>query len=1094
MAFTARDLARRGRTLGYIAPPTPAEASPGAIEQTLTAIGRVPWAALNAIDYVGSTARAGLGQLTGIKGTGRDTILGPAPTGRQFLGIPQGAKGFLPMAAGFTTELALDPLTYVGVGALTKGGKLAQRGDRLLDAYRAARAGGQRRKAAESLLELRNLRSPGRARRQLQMAPDWASQARAGQRSALSFQPLVVSNRINAPLSGRLGARGLGALERLGNTIVRGAGPVARALRPGTIGVETTGDKYARDLFNASAESAKELGRAVRGFGEEAAQTTSTTLVKVAGDENQVAAIRAGIEQQVAAAKGLINQRYLPEINAAPNLTEVGKIVERRNRMLSAVELPLKRATAIQEISALTGHMVERGGTERLARITARMMGDAELLKQRYGSLAEKYANDPKKLAQVEARRDKQLNALARKYVDRQADAAIMDDVGQVMDNALANVSPEVAAEVNRIRLMHGKLIDAEQAIGVPVSALGDPINAYLHRPLTPEGRAWLNQVEAESPFAALLNERNTAESFTKGRAGGIFRGKTIGQLNDMARYDPVTNPTGIKGDLFRENVVESMVRRAYQSASAQAAASHISAIAKLFSTTEKGVPIEKLLHKANLSKFDGESLKRAVGKPGRMKIDKSVATIKAALKGTEFEGLKVPKELADETLKFYKTIQDPDDLTSLLRYVDQANSLFRGMVTQAFPDFHIRNEVGNVYMAWMAGMKNPAWFARAASIQRKIPELIRRRQAGKTLSPEDLETLKLHDESIEYASVGRGFADEVDRLGKAVTPVGRSTQAATAIEKATSIVRKPLVGLYRAGRATGNALENNAKLALYMWARQSHKLSRVEAGELVRKYLFDYADLSRVEKQHIQRWMFFYTFQRKALPLAVEQILGNPRRLAATGHVIGEVGSQREERDVLPPWLRGRLPIKNPFDREGDPSYFFPDLPVTELFRWTDEGRGVQRFSQKLLNTLAPIPKFVGEATMGTSLSTGLPLRQSEGPLFQATQAIPEGPIRKALAPIANIEQFLPTSRITGTASRVAERGPLSLVNALAPREIDTQTQPIKNQLRAISQSLTQYEAQGLSDSLRAKRLRSLQARLRRQIGRINEVRGDES
>lgn len=1093
MAFTARDLARRNRSLGYIAPPTPEEARPGAIEQALTAIGRVPWAALSAIDYVGSTARAGLGQLTGIKGTGRDTILGPAPTGRQFLGIPKDAKGLLPMAAGFTTELALDPLTYVGVGALTRGGKLAQRGDKLLDTYRAARAGGQRAKAAESLLELRRLRAPGRTRRTLQMAPDWASQARAGQRSALSFQPLVISNRINAPLVGApLGGQGLGALERVGNALVRGAGPLARVLRPGTIGVETTGDKYTRDLFNASAESAKELGRAVRGFGEEAAQTTSTTLVKVAGDSQKVADIRAGIEQQVTAAKSLIQQRYLGEINAAPNLTEVARIVERRQRALDAVELPLKRATAIQEISALTGHMVERGGAERLARITSRMMDDAELLKQRYGELAEKYADNPTKLAQVEVRKARQLDKLAKKYLQQQADAAVMDEVGKVMDTALANVSPEVAAEVNRIRLMHGKLIDAEQAIGVPVSALGDPINAYLHRPLTPEGRAWLNQVEAESPFAALLNERNTAESFTKGRAGGIFRGKTIAQLNDMARMN------GMKGDLFRENVVESMVRRAYQSASAQAAASHISAIAKLFSS-DQGVPIEKLLHKAKLSKFEvklptgervSERLRRGVGQPGKVKIDKSVATVKAALKGTEFEGLKVPKELANETLKFYKTIQDPDDLTSLLKYVDQANSLFRGMVTQAFPNFHIRNEVGNVYMAWMAGMKNPAWFAKAAAIQRKLPELIRRRQAGKTLSPEDLDTLRLHDEGVEYASVGRGFADEVDRLGKVVSPTGRATQAATAAQRALSVP----IAAYRAGRATGNALENNAKLALYMWARQSQKLSRVEAGELVRKYLFDYADLSRVEKQYVQRLMFFYTFMRKSLPLMAEQVLGNPRRLAATGHITGEVGSQREERGMLPPWLRGRLPIKNPFDQDGDPSYFFPDLPVTELFRWTDEGRGVQRFSQKLLNNLAPIPKFIGEATLGTSLSTGLPLRQSEGLLFRLTQAIPEGPVRKALAPVANIEQFLPTSRITGTASRAAERGPISLINAIAPREIDTQTQPIKNQLRAISQSLTQYEAQGLSDSLRAKRLRSLQARLRRQIGRINEVRGDES
>jgi len=124
----------------------------------------------------------------------REMIAGePEATGRRILQkmglLERNIPGFdLGDVMGFATEVGLDPLTYLyGVGTLTKGGKLASRAGSLSRELGALRALGRpEAKAAEIALKgvRKAMRETGAP---FKLAPGWAAQARAGQRSLLKI-------------------------------------------------------------------------------------------------------------------------------------------------------------------------------------------------------------------------------------------------------------------------------------------------------------------------------------------------------------------------------------------------------------------------------------------------------------------------------------------------------------------------------------------------------------------------------------------------------------------------------------------------------------------------------------------------------------------------------------------------------------------------------------------------------------------------------------------------------------------------------------------------------------------------------------------
>jgi hypothetical protein len=113
-------------------------------------------------------------------------------------------------------------------------------------------------------------------------------------------------------------------------------------------------------------------------------------------------------------------------------------------------------------------------------------------------------------------------------------------------------------------------------------------------------------------------------------------------------------------------------------------------------------------------------------------------------------------------------------------------------------------------------------------------------------------------------------------------------------------------------------------------------------------------------------------TFMRKNLPLMIENILLDPRKMRLYGLATGEVGSRRRDRDQLPEWLRDRGPFDFGIDADGQRVFRTFGLPPEDLFSFGTQGQGIQRSFQRLGSLLAPAARIPMELAAKRDLSTG--------------------------------------------------------------------------------------------------------------------------
>ena len=138
---------------------------------------------------------------------------------------------------------------------------------------------------------------------------------------------------------------------------------------------------------------------------------------------------------------------------------------------------------------------------------------------------------------------------------------------------------------------------------------------------------------------------------------------------------------------------------------------------------------------------------------------------------------------------------------------------------------------------------------------------------------------------------------------------------------------------------ATGNLarnLENSRRLTLFLdsWKRGE---SLAEAAKNTKKWLFDYGELTDIERQVMRRLMPFYTFMRKNIPSQIEGMIKNPGRYLAVKK--GKQGiEQRAEdkygpigavRDYMDDLGAVRLPLKTKYN---SPVFWNPGLSMTDL------------------------------------------------------------------------------------------------------------------------------------------------------------------
>jgi len=282
----------------------------------------------------------------------------------------------------------------------------------------------------------------------------------------------------------------------------------------------------------------------------------------------------------------------------------------------------------------------------------------------------------------------------------------------------------------------------------------------------------------------------------------------------------------------------------------------------------------------------------------------------------------KVPLYMMDQSIardmqRANKFFSDP--ATSWVgKYFDKGQNAWKLMATTIRLPFHLRNMYSNWWQAYLSGLKNPKRFADALAFQ-----------SGK------LKQIKLGDKIYQYDELKK-MVDGLGIHGKGW--VGSDVQRSM-LGELESVIK---YGKFRklnptnAGRMFGTAIEDNSRIAVFFDQLAKGKTGQ-EASQTVRKYLFDYTELTDFEKKVMRRIFPFYTWTRKNSMLQFENLLRQPRKYQAWMKGLRAFADPEtpEEVRLKPEYFNELLYVKSPFTTERDkPMYISIDLPPLEFNR----------------------------------------------------------------------------------------------------------------------------------------------------------------
>lgn len=177
--------------------------------------------------------------------------------------------------------------------------------------------------------------------------------------------------------------------------------------------------------------------------------------------------------------------------------------------------------------------------------------------------------------------------------------------------------------------------------------------------------------------------------------------------------------------------------------------------------------------------------------------------------------------------------------------------------------------------------------------------------------------------------------------------------------------------------------IEEPAKVALYKWAKDQGQ-SADQAALTVKKYLFDYSELSDFEKQYLRNVFPFYTWTRKNVPLQLATLLQNPTRLTNQKRVF-ETFTSMATADESDPIRQAELPtyMQSPeFFRapgvttaEGEPVTLASRMPLFDLNLLTADPRTLLERGGFMLNPMLRVP---AELMMGRRLGSQVPIEST--------------------------------------------------------------------------------------------------------------------
>lgn len=367
-------------------------------------------------------------------------------------------------------------------------------------------------------------------------------------------------------------------------------------------------------------------------------------------------------------------------------------------------------------------------------------------------------------------------------------------------------------------------------------------------------------------------------------------------------------------------------------------------------------------------------------------------------IKHPAFEGKMVRQEIADDINKMVGKSREDLGAQIIKKWYDPVHNWMRAYTLFLFPSYHIRNFAGAIWNNFLAdvdpldhvrahrilfGTKPVKQWAdefaqgrpfevdgiRAPRPDKKLPFKV----DGKTMTHQ-----QLLDEANEMGVMGRGQMGPHGEIERGLVGELGNIFPDRTVRGALSQVGTDNT-FVQFGARVGTQVENVVRLAHYMNKRK-FGLSAMDASMSVKKFQFDYSELSDFERNWLKRIFFFYTWTRKNVPLQVKQFLMRPGRFTGALKTKEEIetlfGGPEPEEKLVPEWLNKQFGVRFRFNEKSKTYEYFllgSWLPAADIHRIFNPG-------EELLDMVSPIPKTIIERATNTSTFFDEPIEEFPG------------------------------------------------------------------------------------------------------------------
>ena len=352
-----------------------------------------------------------------------------------------------------------------------------------------------------------------------------------------------------------------------------------------------------------------------------------------------------------------------------------------------------------------------------------------------------------------------------------------------------------------------------------------------------------------------------------------------------------------------------------------------------------------------------------------------------------------MPKAIVDDLDSAQKFFSNNEEFNTLVEGFQRWQGMWKGGALFSV-GYHMRNMWSNNFNNAVAGITDPRLYKEAAKLQHANGQISRKFMTGlpkeirKQATPEDIE---LFNRMRGYNVVGRG------QIGVEIgtSAAGRPTGSIPGLPGKV-LQSRPMM----ANRQFGETVEDNARIAHFIgiknkiWSKKKgltrkmtdserrqlnaykkqvdvgnmpdeELFAELQAAASVKKYLFDYEDLTPFERDVMKSVIPFYTWMRKNIPLQIESMFTKPMfgekglwymAIPKIKNNLEQMSADFEEVHT-PDYFEEMYAIRLPTKREGKATYLNPNLPFQDINR--------MKFKD-VMSSLSPAFKLPYELTAG--------------------------------------------------------------------------------------------------------------------------------